>query len=592
MAAVVCIFYCPILHNEFVQYDDDKYILKNSQVKAGLNWSTIEWAFTTYDEANWHPVTWLSHALDCQVFGLNPAGPHSVNVLLHATNAALLFLLLQSATGFRWRSLFVAALFALHPINVESVAWASERKNVLSMLFFLLALSAYVRYTREPDGRRYSIVAGFYVLALLAKPQVVTFPLLLWLWDYWPLRRIDHLDKPASPAKGVPPPKLFGGNLVLEKVPLLLLTALSAIVTMFAQRSGGAVRTLTLYTLPVRLETSLISYVRYLGKMFWPAKLAALYPHPTRLYPAWEVAGAALLTIAVAALVLRARERRYLAVGWFWFLGSLVPMIGLVQVGDQALADRYAYIPFLGLFAAIVWLMADWTKSKRTSSAWLAVPATACLLALATVAFHQLSFWHDTEGFWRHILAVTEDNYIAHEHLAEFLHNQGREEEALEHIRAVLAIRPNNWLAKLVLADDERGRGNLAAAIEGYRSVAGSSANPGVRARAYGSLGFAYLRMGEPQKANEAFEASLRQSPDNTVILVELGVIKEKSGDSIGAEREYRRAISVKPTDVELLLLSRALQEQGRMDEAKATFDRAASMSRNLSEAEARAASY
>ena len=592
MVIVVCIFYYPILHNEFIRYDDDVYILKNAEVQAGLTWSTVEWAFTTFDEANWHPLTWLSHALDCQLFGLNPAGPHIENVLLHAANAIVLFLLLQNATGFRWRSLMVAALFALHPINVESVAWAAERKNILSMLFFLLALYAYGRYAREPNGRRYSVVVGFYVLALLAKPQVITFPFLLWLWDYWPLRRIDDLAKPALPAKGAPVPKMWGGNLVLEKVPLLLLTVASAIITMFAQRSGGAVRTLTKYPLPVRLETSLISYARYLGTMFWPARLAAMYPHPTRLYPAWEVIAAAILLLAITASAWRMRETRYLAVGWFWFLGTLVPMIGLVQVGDQARADRYTYIPFLGLFAAVVWLLADSASSNRRAIAWMAIPATACLLALGALSFRQLSYWHDTEGFWRHILAVTDDNYVAHGHLAEFLYRQGKAEESLEHVRAVLAIRPDDVPGKLILADHERSRGNLPGAIEGYESVAGSSANAGARALAYGDLGFAYFQMNEPMKAAAAFESSLKLVPANPAILVALGALKERSGDFSGAEQAYTRAIKVQSTDVELLLLSHVLQQQGRMDEAKAAYDRAARTSPNLREAERRAASY
>ena len=270
----------------------------------------MEWAFTTYEQANWHPLTWLSHALDVEIFGRNPAAHHAVNLSLHALNAVLLFLLLQSATGFRWRSLMVAALFALHPINVESVAWAAERKNVLSMLFFPLALYAYVWYTREPSVRRYAVIASLYAMALMAKPQVITFPFLLCLLDYWPLRRIGaSTETTQARAK----PELSGASLLWEKVPLLLLSAVSAAVTMAAQKSGGAVRTLTHYSVPLRLETAMISYVRYLGKLFWPSKRVAMYPHPTQLYPAWQVGAAAFLLLAVTALVvLRARQQPYL----------------------------------------------------------------------------------------------------------------------------------------------------------------------------------------------------------------------------------------------------------------------------------------
>src|SRR5208282_1190066 len=345
LAVAVLVAYNPVTRNGFLNYDDNGYIAKNPHVRAGLTWVTVKWAFTTYQQANWHPLTWLSHALDCELFGLHPAGHHYMNVLLHAANVVLLFLLLENATGFRWRSLMVAALFALHPINVESVAWAAERKNVLSMLFFLLALYAYGWYGRglslgkaglgKSGLLRYAAVVCCFALALLSKPQVIAFPFLLLLWDYWPLCRIGA-------AGGANASRWWSGWLVLEKTPLLLLSAASAVVTMKAQKAGGAVQTFSHFSLLLRLKTATISYARYLGKAFWPSKLVAMYPHPAKLYPGWQVGAAAVLLLLVTALVLRAREQRYLAVGWFWFLGSLVPMIGLVQVGVQAMADRYA----------------------------------------------------------------------------------------------------------------------------------------------------------------------------------------------------------------------------------------------------------
>src|ERR1700686_713032 len=296
LIAVVLAFYSPVTHNGFLNYDDDWYITNNPHVKAGLTWATVKWAFTTYDQANWHPVTWLSHALDCQLFGLNPAGHHYVNVLLHAVNAVLLFLLLLSATRFRWPSLMVAALFALHPMNVESVAWAAERKNVLSMLFFLFALHAYVWYTRRPGLRRYAAVAFFFGLALLSKPQVIALPFLLLLWDYWPLGRIGAPVVPGPAAQGENVSRLSSGWLVLEKAPLLLLSVVSAVVTMKAQKAGLAVQTFSRYSLLLRLETAVVSYVRYLEKALWPSQLVALYPHATKLYPAWQV-GAAVIVL-------------------------------------------------------------------------------------------------------------------------------------------------------------------------------------------------------------------------------------------------------------------------------------------------------
>jgi protein O-mannosyl-transferase len=595
LVAVVCASYYPVIHNGFVDYDDNGYITENTHVQAGLTWKTVKWAFLTNTAANWHPLTWLSHALDCELFGLNPVAHHGVNVLLHAANAVLLFLLLQSATGFRWRSLMVAALFALHPINVESVAWASERKNVLSMLFFLFALCAYVWYARRPGLGRYSAVAGCYALALMAKPQVITFPFLVLLWDYWPLRRIGAPDKSASPARTGSQHTLRTGQLVLEKVPLLLLSTVSAVVTMKAQASGGAVKDLARFSLPSRFETTVVSYVRYLGKALWPSKLVAPYPHPTGLYPAWQVAAAVVLLLLVTALVLRAREQRYLAVGWFWFLGSLVPMIGLVQVGEQAMADRYAYIPFLGLFLMIVWLFADWaaawTNGRHISARWLAIPAVSSLLVLGSLTYRQVSYWHDSESFWLRALALTEDNYLAHEALADFLQRQGRTEEAIAHVRAALAIRPGNLPDNLNLGVYEHSRGNLPAAIEQYQMVLLRATETGIRAKAYGNLGVAYHQMGDSIKAKQCFEQSLQLLPKQPPLMLRLGLIAQKGGDLPEAVRQYSRALALQPTDVGFLLLAHALQQEGRPDEAKAMFQRAARLSGNLPQAEKQAES-
>ena len=342
--AAVCGFYSSVTHNGFVRYDDEPYILKNHHVQAGLTWSTVKWAFLTGEESNWHPLTWLSHALDCEFFGVNPAGHHWANVVFHGLNAMLLFLFFEYSTGFRGRSLMVAALFALHPINVESVAWAAERKNTLSLLLFLLAFYAYVWYTRKPEKNRYWAVGILYALALMAKPQVITFPFLALLWDYWPLQRMD-LGKDSSEATDGAA-KLSLVDSVKEKVPLFMLSAGSALVTMVAQHMGGAMLPLSQVGPASRVETAIVAYARYLEKLFWPVALPALYPHLTHLYPAWQVVGALLLLLLMTAWVLLAKQR-YLAMGWFWYLGSLVPMIGLVQVGEQEMANRYAYLSFV-----------------------------------------------------------------------------------------------------------------------------------------------------------------------------------------------------------------------------------------------------
>ena len=585
--AAVLASYSSIIHNQFLDYDDNEYITNNAHVKAGLTWANVQWAFSTSEEANWHPLTWLSHELDSELFGLNPVGHHVVNVLLHAVNAVLLFLLLQSATGFRWRSLMVAALFALHPINVESVAWAAERKNVLSMLFFLLALYAYGRYARRPGLGRYIAVAGFFVLSLLAKPQAITFPFLLLLWDYWPLDRIGARDMPTQAGNA---PRLPIARLLLEKLPLLFLSAASAVITMEAQKAGGAVKDLARFSLPLRLETTVISYARYLGKTFWPTKLVLPYPHPLKLYPAWQVYAAVVLLLLITAIVLCARDKRYLAVGWFWFLGSLVPMIGLVQVGEQAMADRYAYIPFLGLFLMIVWLIADWAadwnKSRQVPARWLAIPAVCCLLALACLTYRQVGYLHDTEALWRRALALTQDNYIAQGALAGVLHKQGKTEEAIEHIRAALAIRPDDWPANLILAAYEQSQGDTAAATARYQMVALRASKPSQRAAAYNDLGTAYRQTGDLLRAKEAFEQSLRLVPSQPMLMVTLGLIAQKNGDLPEAVRQYSSAFELQHSDVRALLLAQALRLEGRVDEADAMSRRAARASGNLAEAQ------
>jgi Tfp pilus assembly protein PilF len=593
LTAMVLVVYSPVTHNGFLNYDDDTYITNNPHVRAGLTWATVRWAFTAYDEANWHPLTWLSHALDCQLFGLNPAGPHFVNVLLHAANAVLLFLLLQSATGFRWRSLMVAALFALHPMNVESVAWAAERKNVLSMLFFLSALYAYVWYTREPGFRRYAAVAFLFALALLSKPQVITFPFLLWLLDYWPLRRIGAHAAANAASPGGNLPKTSVGWLVLEKLPLLLLSAMSAVITLRAQSAGGAIKTFSQYSPLLRLETAVISYVSYMGKALWPSKLVALYPHPTKLYPAWQIGMAGLVLVLVTAIVVlppvqRERDRRYLAVGWLWFLGTLFPMIGLLQVGAQGMADRYAYIPFIGLFLMLTWVAANWAKAHQLHVAWLAIGAASWLLVLGTLTYRQVGYWHDIPSFWSRTLALTKDNYVAHDTLGEYLARQGRTDEAAAHFHAALAIRPDDLPANLNLGTYEHGRGNLPAAIERYWIVALHAGDVNLRATAYGNLGSAYRQMGELVKAKECFDAALQLAPDRTMAMamIGLGLIAEKNGDLAEAVRQYSDAMAAQPTDVGFLLLAHALQQEGRSEEAYAILERVRRLSRNLAEAQ------
>ena len=381
--------------------------------RVELAWSTVKWAFSSYDASNWHPLTWLSHALDYQMFGLNPAGHHVVNVLIHGLNAVLLFLLLTWGTKRVGASLLVAGLFAVHPLNVESVAWVAERKNVLSTLFFLLTIGAYGWYARKPEWRRYLLVAALFAAGLLAKPMVITLPFVLLLLDYWPLERMQVGSRDV---RGV-----GFARLVLEKIPLLLISGASAWVTLKAQQT--AVRTFGEYPLAVRIENAVVAYGLYLEKMFWPARLATLYPHPTELLPMWQVILSGLTLIAITALVVKFRRKRYLPVGWFWFLGSLVPVIGLVQVGIASMADRYAYTPLIGIFVMIAWGADDLAEKENVPTMWRIVPAACVLLALGAVTHRQMSYWESEYALWSHTLAVTERNPIAQGAMASALIN-------------------------------------------------------------------------------------------------------------------------------------------------------------------------
>ncbi len=365
LAAATIGLYVPVVGHSFLVLDDRDYVTANPYVHGGLSWRTVKWAFASTEAANWHPLTWLSHALDYQVFALNPAGHHLDSVLIHAINAVLLFLLLAWVTKRVGPSLLVAALFALHPINVESVAWVAERKNVLSTLFFFLAIGAYVWYTQKPRWQRYLLVIGLFAAGLMAKPMVITLPFVLLLLDYWPLERIRGATSSYGDVFSYSGRQPAFSRLLLEKIPLLFLSASSAVITVKAQRSSQAIRSLHQFPLAARIENAIVSYSLYLWKMVWPARLAPLYPHSAIALPAWTWILSGLILLLITALVVVLRRKRYLSVGWFWFLGTLIPVIGLVQVGDAAMADRYAYIPLIGIFIVVAWSLDDLAEAEK-----------------------------------------------------------------------------------------------------------------------------------------------------------------------------------------------------------------------------------
>lgn len=587
LALATLVVYNPIIHNQFTNVDDDTYIVGNAHVRAGLTWATVKWAFTNFDAANWHPLTWLSHALDCRLFGLNPAGPHYVNLLLHVASAILLFLLLEGATGVIWPSFLVAALFALHPVNVESVAWAAERKNVLSMVFFLLTLHAYGWYVKRGGVKRYAVVAALFALGLMAKSEVITLPFVLLLWDYWPLGRMGGpvlssqlsvlSERRMAAGAGAVPPRPFW-FLFLEKTPLMVLSAASGVLTLLAQSAGHAVRKPSLW---VRFGNAVVAYMRYLGKAFWPAKLAVLYPHPGAL-PVWEVLSSTAALIAITALVLHWRSHRYLAMGWFWMLGALVPVIGVVQVGVQAMADRYAYIPYIGLFISVVWGVAELTQKRKRVFSYqvLAVAAGVVLVMLGVVTRRQVGFWHDSETLWRHTLAVTQRNYMAHDALARALAKDGRIDEAIAEHKAAEKLNAYSSAEMINIGAFEQENGHVRDAIDQYMQAVNAALDAKGRAAALSSAASGFLQLGDLQRAKRSYTYALREDPDNTAALVGSGLLAEREGDFGTAIARMSHAAQVGPTDVSYLLLEQVLRRAGRAADA----DEAAAQARRISQ--------
>jgi hypothetical protein len=505
LVLVTLALYYPIRHLPFINYDDNLYVTDNVNVQSGVSWDTLQWAFTTYHASNWHPLTWLSHALDFQLFGLDPAGPHLINLLLHVCNVVLLFWVLLRATGFAGRSAMVAALFALHPINVQTVAWIAERKNLLSMLFFLLALGAYRWYAREPRISRYAVVGVLFCLGLMAKPQVITLPFVLLLWDYWPLKRmVAAADRKAH---FIPAPDTSFSLLLGEKLPLFAIAAASAVITLLAHSASGIRR----LPLSLRIANAIISYLRYVKLAFWPSHLALFYPHPLVSLRTWTVLTASLCLAVVTWLVIENRRRGYPLVGWFWFLITLLPMVGIVQVGTQAMADRYAYLPLIGLFIIFSWGVAEWADRAGVSLTWQAAGSVVLLLALFSVARRQLEYWRDSVTLWTHTLEVTRGNSVAEVDLGAALLQRGETARAMEHFRAATAIDPLDPLSNMYVARYEQTQNNLPQAIEAYKRVIRAAQDPSLKARAFSNMGYAYQALGNEAEAQKCFHAATEQ---------------------------------------------------------------------------------
>ncbi len=651
LALVMLVVFLPVRHHDFVNYDDSDYVTANAHVQSGLKWENVAWAFQTGHASNWHPLTWLSHMLDCQLFGQRAGAQHLASVGFHIANTLLLFVLLRRMTGTLGRSACVAALFALHPLHVESVAWVSERKDVLSALFFLLTLGAYVRYAqqsqvsslqsqvfkqyqvsslessaslksqisslksgnsvrggRDKSGPRklerletedwrletgvkiqnpesriqypawfyYALALVCFAFGLMSKPMLVTTPFVLVLLDYWPLRRSAECRmqnaKSGQPGMLLHPSKFKIKNLKLniclpllrEKLPFFALSVVSSVITFVVQRKGGAVS--TALSLDARVANAVVSYVRYIGKLLCPLNLSVLYPHPGH-WPVWQVAASAALLLAVSGAVLAlARRRPYLVVGWLWFIGMLVPVIGLVQVGIQSMADRYMYVPVIGLLLMLVWGVADVLPERPWRVEALTLGSGLALAACAFLTAGQLQHWQNSETLFRHAVEVTPNNYLAYNNLGYYLSGQGRVEEAMDNYRLSLKINPTYEDALNNLGYALAGQKKYAEAIPYYEAALRTRPN---HVEVHNNFGNALSELGRLDEAIAHYLFVLKEKPDHADAHNNLGIALAMQGKLEEAIRQFHEAIRFKPDDASAHSnLGNALAAQRKFDEA------------------------
>lgn len=567
LVLMTILLYLPVTGHQFVVIDDHEYITENPMVQAGITLSGIVWAFSTGHASNWHPMTWLSHMVDCQIYGLAPGGHHLTNVLLHAANVLLLFLLLLRMTSRTWCSACVAAFFAVHPLHVESVAWASERKDVLSACFFLLTLWFYFNHTRQPQNRRpYILALILFALGLMSKPMLVTLPCVLLLLDYWPLKRF-----------GVVPLR----QLLVEKLPFFALALADGIVTCLVQR--GATSSFELAPFFTRIANAVVAYALYIGDTFWPLRLAVMYPY-SRTIPAWSIIGGALLLAILTALfLLRARREPFLIVGWLWFLGTLVPTIGLIQVGAQCMADRYMYIPSIGLFIVVVWGAAAWLSGVAPARMFLGGVALAALAACVMLTRVQLKTWADSGELLRHAIKVTRDNYIAWDGLGTYLDSTGQRDEAIKAYTEALRLKPNYAQAQYDL-----GTALLAA---GRRDEAMQHLLDAVKydpafARAHINLGKAFLDQGRVADAAEHMAKAVRLTPRDPEAQYNLGTVLLMQSKPDEAFVYFSEAIRLRPRYAEAHSnLGIILMGKGQLSDGIAHFAEASRLDANNPEA-------
>ena len=637
LAVVTFAVYLPVRNHEFLHYDDDVYVTENQTIHSGPTWQNIKWAFTTGYASNWHPLTWLSHMVDCRLFGVNASAHHIVNLLFHIANTLLLLIVLNRMTKQLWPSAFVAALFALHPLHIESVAWVAERKDVLSILFWLLTMLAYARYAERPSTGRYFLALVLFILGLMSKPMVVTLPFVLLLLDYWPLGRLFN-------------PRFSIIRLLLEKLPFIILSAASSIITFIVQQKGGA---MVAIPFKERIANTAISYLTYIGKMFWPAHLAVLYPHPAGFISAGKaILYAVILTLITVLLLYYGRRYKYLAVGWLWYLGTLVPVIGIVQVGSQAMADRYTYVPLIGLFVIIAFTIAELAPKIPFRKILLTVLAAVVLIACVIATSIQLKFWKNSFLLFEHTLAVIESNSIMQNNLANVFIDQGkpedaarlfskaiksipnspeihnnfgnalrqldRKDEAIEHFKFALEIDPNFSKARYNLGLTLADKGKYNEAIEQFNIYLGSDVNLAqlhqdlktlfvkegsiddtitrrlkktlaskpdlVEVVSY--LGYAVAQSGKPDQAVEYYYLALKIEPNNILTHGRFALALASVGRIDEAIEQCRIVLAARPNDFEMHNnLGMLLQNQGKLDEAIESYKKALQINPNFQKA-------
>jgi protein O-mannosyl-transferase len=586
LVAATVTLYEPSLHNGFINFDDPNYITKNAYVQHGLSWSNVVWAFTTTTEANWHPLTWISLMASAQFFGLKPTGYHLVNLLLHSLNVILLFLLLQKATGYILRSGIVAALFAVFPLNVEAVAWATERKSVLSTAFLFLALFAYGWYVRKPGIGRYLLLLLLFALGLLAKPMMMTLPFVLLLLDYWPLNRIDVPGSNVSGAAVFFPQLL---RLAAEKIPLLVVSAADMTLAFRAAKSGAAFTAFTARaSLSLRIENAVWSYLAYLLKGIWPSHLAIIYPFPNRMLPWWRVATAGLVLLAITAAVCHYRERRPLLTGWLWYLGTMAPIIGIVQTGPQAMADRWAYVSFLGLFVMAVWLGAELaTRIKLPRSAAIAI-ALSVLSAYAWVSHVQIGYWRSSYTVFSHALQVTTQSPVSENDLGSALVELGRPDLAMQHYEAAVRFLPQYSTAHYNLGILLQGQNQLNDAMREYELALEYTTARSEAAEVHNNVAVLMLQLGRPAAALAHYNAALNLYPYEVPSLTGRGSLEYKEGNLNAAEKDFSQALRLTPSSsATCYWLGRVLEGKGELKRAESAYETALELSPEMNEARA-----